>query len=157
LALRNMRPTSGDLLVKKLGDVTGGVYGAPRYAAELGTLRRLDDARWINWGEDLAHIAWAQLVADRVPAARIVLRTSHLGAQLAAASAGVGVLLCDPQTARVCGLVDVRLSPALRRSLPPTSGGELWLVVHRALREVPRIAAVWRFLEAAAHDAGLHI
>jgi hypothetical protein len=51
LALRNMRPTSGDLLVKKLGDVTGGVYGAPRYAAELGTLRRLDDARWINWGE----------------------------------------------------------------------------------------------------------
>ena len=155
LALRTVRPTAGDLLVKKLGDVTGGVYGAPHYAAELGTLRRLDEARWINWSEDLAHLAPAQLVAERVPAARIVLRTSHMGTQLAAASAGIGVLLCDPHTARVCGLVEIPLSPALRRSLPPGAGGALWLVVHRALRDVPRIAVVWSFLEETARDAGL--
>ncbi|BDG05106.1 LysR family transcriptional regulator [Anaeromyxobacter oryzae] len=155
LAVRTTRPTSGDLLVKKLGEVMGGVYGAPRYAAELGTLRRLDQARWITWGDDLAHLAPARLVAERVPAAQIVVRTSHMGAQFAAAAAGVGVLLSDPHTARSSGLVELPLAPALRRSLPPLTGGALWLVAHRALRDVPRIAAVWTFLEEAARQAGL--
>jgi DNA-binding transcriptional LysR family regulator len=155
LALRTARPTSGDLVAKKLGDAWGAVYGAPAYVAELGTLRHLDEARWIDWGPDLAHLPAAQLVASRVPEAAVALRTSHMGTQLAAAAAGVGVLLVDHHTARTCGLAEVPLSPALRRSLPPLHGGALWLVVHRALREIPRISAVWAFLEETARGAGL--
>ena len=155
VALRTARPVSGDLVVKKLGDVRGGVYGAPRYAAELGTLHRLDQARWINWGDDLGHLEPARLVAERVPPASVVLRTSHMGTQLAAAAAGAGLLLADPHTARTCGLVEIRLAPALRRALPPLRGGALWLVAHRALRDVPRIAALWTFLEEEARRAGL--
>jgi DNA-binding transcriptional LysR family regulator len=155
LALRTTRPTSGDLVVKKLGDAWGSVYAAPSYAAELGTLRRLDQARWINWGDDLGHLPPARLVAERVPEASVLLRTSHMGTQLAAAAAGVGALLVDPHTAKVCGLVEVPLAAALRRTLPALHGGALWLVVHRALRDIPRIAAVWTFLEEAARAAGL--
>ncbi len=155
LALRTTRPASGDLVVKKLGETRGGVYGAPAYAAELGVLRRLDEARWITWGDDLGHLLPAQLVAQRVPQTSIVLKTSHMGAQFAAASAGTGVLLSDPHSAKVCGLVEIPLAPALRRSLPPLRGGALWLVAHRALRDVPRIASVWAFLEEEARAAGL--
>jgi DNA-binding transcriptional LysR family regulator len=61
-----------------------------------------------------------------------------LGTQLAAAAAGVGVLLVDPHTAKVCGLVEVPLAAALRRTLPALHGGALWLVVHRALRDTLR-------------------
>ncbi|WP_242342680.1 LysR family transcriptional regulator [Anaeromyxobacter terrae] len=155
LALRTTRPASGDLVVKKLGETRGGVYGAPAYASELGVLRRLDEARWITWGDDLGHLPPAQLVAQRVPQTSVVLKTSHMGAQFAAASAGTGVLLSDPHTAKVCGLVEITLAPALRRSLPPLRGGALWLVAHRALRDVPRIAALWAFLEEEARGAGL--
>jgi DNA-binding transcriptional LysR family regulator len=155
LALRMARPTSGDLVVKRLGELGGGAFAGPAYAAELGPLRRLDQARWITWGDDLAHLVPARLLAERVPPERLVLRTSHMGAQLAAALAGVGAVLADPQSAAAAGLVELRLAPALRRALPAVSGGELWLVVHRALRELPRIAAVWAFLEEVAREAGL--
>ena len=155
LALRMARPTAGDLLVKRLGELGGGVFAGAAYAAEVGTLRRLDQARWITWGDDLAHLLPARLLAEQVPADRLVLRTSHMGAQLTAAQAGVGLVLVDPQSARRAGLVEVPLAPALRRALPPLRGGELWLVVHRALRDVPRISAVWPFLEEAARAAGI--
>ena len=155
LALRTTRPTVGDLVARKLGEVRGSIYAAPGYAAELGTLRRLDQARWITWGDDLGHLPAARLVAERVPEASVVLKTSHMGAQFAAAAAGVGALLSDRHTAMVCGLVEIPLSAALRRSLPPLQGGALWLVAHRALREVPRIASVWEFLEELARESGL--
>jgi DNA-binding transcriptional LysR family regulator len=155
LALRMARPASGDLVTKRLGEFGGGAFAAPAYAKELGMLRRLADARWITWGDDLAHLAPARVLAERVPAERLVLRTSHMGTQFTAAQAGVGVMLADPQSARRAGLVEVPLAPGLRRTLPPMSGGELWLVVHRALRELPRIAAVWSFLEEVARDVGL--
>lgn len=155
LALRMARPTVGDLVVKRLGELRGGAFTGAAYAAELGTLRSLDEARWITWGDDLAYLASAQLLAERVPAERLVLRTSHMGTQLTAAHGGVGLVLVDPSSARQAGLVEVQLAPALRRALPPLRGGELWLVAHRALREVPRIAAVWTFLAELAREAGL--
>jgi DNA-binding transcriptional LysR family regulator len=55
--------------------------------------------------------------------------------------------------ARASGLVEVSLTPALQRALPPIRS-EVWLVVHRALREVPRIAAVWDFLVEEAERLG---
>jgi len=155
LAVRMARPASGDLVLKRLGEFGGGVFASASYAAELGTLRRLDEARWITWGDDLAHLLPAKVLAEHVPAEGLVLRTSHMGAQFTAAHAGLGVMLADPQSARRAGLVEVPLAPALRRALPPFSGGEVWLVVHRALRELPRIAAVWSFLEETAREAGL--
>jgi len=151
LALRTRRPTSGDLVARSLGETVGGIYGPKAYVEGLGRLRRLGDARFITWGDDLAHLPAARLVAERVPPEAIALRTSHMGTQMAAAAAGLGLVAVDGPMARAAGLVEVALSPELRRSLPPLSGGDSWLVVHRALREVPRVAAVWEFvLELAA-------
>ncbi len=153
LALRSVRPTSGDLLVRKLGEGTGAILASPDYAAELGRLRSLGDARWITWGEDLGHLEPARFVSERVPAGAVRVRTSHIGTQLAAARVGVGVLLVDRTVGRANGLVEVSLAAALERGLPRLRS-ELWLVVHRALRNVPRIAAVWEFLVEEAARLG---
>ncbi len=153
LALRSARPRSGDLLVKKLGEGRGAIQASAAYAAELGRLRALGDARWITWGDDLAHLDAARFVAERVPAEAVQVRTSHIGTQLAAARAGVGVLLADRTVGRASGLVEVSLAPGLQRALPQLRS-ELWLVVHRALRDVPRIAAVWEFLVDEARRLG---
>jgi DNA-binding transcriptional LysR family regulator len=150
IALRGMRPQTGDLVAKKLGEATDILLTSEAYAAELGRLTRLDRARWITWGDDLAHIPSGRWLAEaNVPSDRIVLRTSSIGAQITAAQAGLGIALLSHPFGRL-GLRPVRLAPALARSLPPLPRGALWLVGHRALRDVPRIAAVWSFIEDEA-------
>ncbi len=156
IALRLVRPTSGDLVARRVGVSDGGVYGAARYVRELGVLRHLGDARWITWGEDLAHLAPARFVSEMVPAEQVVLRTSHMGSMVAAAAAGLGLLLLDRPMGAAGGLAPVRLDPELRRRLPSMeAASEAWLVAHRALRDVPRIAAVWDFLVEALARLGL--
>jgi DNA-binding transcriptional LysR family regulator len=152
LAIRGARPESGDLVAKKLADIQPALMASPRYAASLGVLRHLRDARWITWGPELATIGAARLVEEHVPAESIALRTSHLGTQVAAAEAGLGVVVLDRDLARVRKLVEVEVAPELRRALPDRTT-EMWLVGHRALREVPRIAAVWAFLVSEAARA----
>jgi DNA-binding transcriptional LysR family regulator len=78
-----------------------------------------------------------------MPESKVVLRTSSIGAQLSAAEAGLGVVLLPDSYGKRGSLSAVRLSAALRASLPPTPRESLWLVGHRATRDVPRIAAVW--------------
>jgi len=157
IALRLARPTAGDLVARRVGVADGGLYGAPRYVRELGVLQTLGAARWITWGEDLAHLPPARFVADLVPAERVVLRTSHMGSMVAAAAAGLGLLVLDQPMGVACGLAPVTLDARLRRSLPSMeAASEAWLVAHRALRDVPRIAAVWDFLGEELTRLGLH-
>ena len=44
-------------------------------------------------------------------------------------------------------LAEVRLSRKLAKATMDFPQSALWLVGHRALREVPRVAAVWSFIE----------
>ncbi len=146
IALRTSRPEAGDLVAVKLMERRASVLGAPGYVRSLGTLARAADARWLTWGHDLAHLPDARWISERVPEDAIALRSSSINALLSAAEAGLGLLLLSDRFTVVRPLVAARLAPGLgaeRASLPPV---QLWLVGHRALRDVPRIAAVWRFI-----------
>jgi DNA-binding transcriptional LysR family regulator len=145
LALRSNRPTSGDLVAVKLISTPVVPMTSPAYAAELGKLRRLEDARWIVWGQDLAHMPDAAWLRKHGPGIEPVLRTSHYASQLAAARDGLGVVMAASPYARV-GLVEVAHGKALAAAWAELPEGSLWLVGHRALRQVPRIAAVWDFV-----------
>jgi len=148
IALRSMRPERGDLVAVRLGEAEDRIFGSPRTVERLGTLRSLADADWVVWDRDLAHFSSTRWVTSQVPEERIVLRTSHAGVQLAAVAAGLGLFLQPDIYAQRPELAEVKLTPALRRSLPPMNRHALWLVGHRALREVPRVAAVWDHLVA---------
>lgn len=153
LAMRVQRPTHGDLVSKKLSEGEDLLLASAGYARELGRMARADRARWITWGDELAHIPSARWVGVVAPPETVVLRTNSIGSQLAAARAGVGVVLLARPYRERFGLVEVNLAPSLADSLPARPRGALWLVGHRALREVPRIAAVWTFLEEEAAQA----
>jgi DNA-binding transcriptional LysR family regulator len=144
VALRAMRPRSGDLIAVKLVELRAIPMTSPEYAAELGRLKAWRDARWITWGVDLAHIPTGRWIAEQ--GITPVLRTSQMGSQLAAAVAGLGVMLASEPFAGVHRLAPVGFARALRPSWEALPIEELWLVGHRALRTVPRIAAVWDFL-----------
>ncbi len=73
---------------------------------------------------------------------RAATTSRDLETLLRAAQAGAGALVVgEPMAAIVGGLVRVPVPT------PKMPEGPLWLVAHRALRPVPRIAAVWRWLE----------
>lgn len=145
LAVRSTRPTSGELVAVKLVTVRASPMASPAYARALGKLKRLEDARWIAWGHDLAHLPDAAWLRTHGPRVAPVLRTSHFASQLAAAAAGLGVVVASAPYAK-SGLVEVQHAKALDAAWAELPSGSLWLVGHRALRQVPRIAAVWSFI-----------
>jgi len=143
LALRAMRPSQGDLVTQKLVTAADAFFAAPELAAKAKRWKSLVGRPVITWDHDLAHIPSARWLAAAAPEARVVLRTSQVSAQLAAAQAGLGMIILPEPYERVPGLVRVSFGAALRRALPPAPQESLWLVGHRALREVPRVSAVW--------------
>jgi DNA-binding transcriptional LysR family regulator len=155
--VRLSRPTSGDLVSVKLADVPSVIAASRPLATSLGALRSLDDGPWIAWDASLQHVPDARWVAEHVSPAAIVLRTSSSGAQLRAAESGAGMLLASVTLARARRLVEVKLTRRLRASLSPPPSTPLWLVTHRALRQTPRIAAVWSFLVEEVARLGLTV
>lgn len=145
LALRATRPRAGDLIAVKLVATPALPLTSPAYAAELGRLKRWSDARWIGYTAELSQIPTARWVNDRA-GGPLALRTAHFPSQIAAAAAGVGVMLATEPFRFVRNLVPVSISRALQPDWDTLPVEELWLVGHRALRTVPRIAALWDFL-----------
>jgi DNA-binding transcriptional LysR family regulator len=145
LALRGMRPRSGDLIAVKLVATVAAPMTSPAYAAELGRIKRWSDARWITYSAELAHLPTARWIAEHTGGVAPVLRTSHFTTQLSAAAAGFGIALASEPFRYVHRLVPVAISRALQPSWDALPTEELWLVGHRALRTVPRVAALWDF------------
>ena len=143
LAVRSVRSTGAELVTTKLGTADWVAAASPKVAAKLGRITDWGTAAWIQWDRDLASFAPARWVAQHVPAAAIALRTSDFPAQLGAARAGLGLMLAPVPYLAPWNLVAVAHAPTVATGWP---SDDLWLVGHRALRDVPRVAAVWEFL-----------
>lgn len=153
LALRSMRPHGADLVATKLASTPWRALGSPALVRSLGTLTSWSTPAWIAWDRDNASLPAARWLARHASDARIALRTSHFAAQLAAAEGGLGLALVPEAFARVRSLAPARVAKSLAASVEALPVGELWLVGHRVLRDVPRVAAVWSFFDAELRRA----
>ncbi|NVB39424.1 LysR family transcriptional regulator [Pseudenhygromyxa sp. WMMC2535] len=152
LALRTRRPTAGDFVAARLATMPFAVAASPSYAAELGRLRSPARARWVCWGPSLSHLAESSWLTSQVDDAQIVFRCDSMTALIEATRASVGAMLVPAAYTQLHGLAEVALTAKLRASVSEIPANQLWLVGHRALRDVPRIAAVWTWLrEQFAH------
>lgn len=141
IAARVRRPTSGDLTAKCIVDARASLV----FGSEGGVLgrREFERARFVTYAPPLdrrPECAW--VLAVTTPK-QVVLRTNSLTAQVQAARQGVGLVVLPQPFEIIKGLETRRLSPALRRALPPLPPMSLYLVTHRALRKVPRISVTW--------------
>lgn len=154
LALRIVRPVRGDLVVTRLLTARWVLVASPGVARALGTLRAWSDAPWVGWGQRLSHIGPARWFARHVRGAEPAVRSDSLIVQLAVVAAGAGVALVPEPSVKHYRLVPVKVAASLRAEAAEWPADELYLVTHRALRQVPRVRAVWDlFVERLADRA----
>lgn len=145
IALRTVRPETGDLLVRTMAPVDWVLAATPQLAKVLGTLRSWSEVPWVTFGDRFAHVPAARWVREHAETAPVVCSDS-LRFQISVVCTGLGAALMPSKNVAHYGLVPLKLGPKLRRSMTPWPSDELFLVTHRSLRKVPRVSAVWDFL-----------
>lgn len=137
LAVRLVRPDDTELIKRRLGWVRYALYGSAAYLArrapeqpglagdtvilQTRELARGPEATWMREHGQMAHV-------------RLLASSMHLVAEAVETGLGLAVL----PTNLAC------LHPGLRevRRLDEIPGREVWLALHRSLRQVPRIRLV---------------
>jgi DNA-binding transcriptional LysR family regulator len=136
VALRLSRPSEPGLIVRKVGSFGFGLYGAASYLKATPrhafAFIAYDDSM-----DDAPQQKWLQTVAA---SSEIVLRTNDLENQAAAARTGLGVAVLP----LFLGETDPTLERYDAPSAPPSR--DVWLLVHRDLRQAPLVRAVMEFL-----------
>lgn len=145
IALRVVKPTSGDLVVKKLLSGIGWVL-AGSAAHARAPLRAWSALPWVGWGDRRAHVPAARWLAKHAPEVQPLVRTDSLTVQLTVLGTGLGIGLIPAPSVAPFGLVPIPLGPKLRAAAATWPRDDLYLVTHRALRDVPRVRALWDML-----------
>ncbi|MDB4944617.1 MAG: lysR [Labilithrix sp.] len=151
VAVRSVAPVGAELVTTRLAKAPWVAAASADLVKRLGRVATWEEVPWITWDRDYASYAPAVWLASHAPRATVVLRTSHFASQLAAAVAGLGVGLFPAAFVRARGLVPVRHADAPGALAWPRT--DVWLVGHRALRDVPRVAVVWQALETSLRRA----
>jgi DNA-binding transcriptional LysR family regulator len=137
LAVRMVRPTQGNVSVRRIGTIGFGLYGSVPYMASR--LENPEDAmfandRMIGWTERhnmLPAAQWMERVLrGRAPA----LLTTTLSAQISAAKADLGLTILPHFMAQQAGLQRVPMDLGLDQPI--------WLVVHSDLAASRRVRVV---------------
>jgi DNA-binding transcriptional LysR family regulator len=139
IAVRMVRPTQGDLIPQRAGQVTVGLFAEQgwlaRNPAPAGLTEMIASGAGIGYDRDPSVLQALGALGVQARPSDFRLRSDSTLAQLAALRAGLGVGLCQvPLAARTPGLV--RLLPDFAYPL------DIWVVTHPDLRSVARIAAV---------------
>jgi DNA-binding transcriptional LysR family regulator len=145
LALRLGRPRQEALVARKVGRVGFTLYAAASYLARKGRPRLgtnlaghelIDDDEEQSWSPE---VKWARALTS---GARVAARMQTWQGRMIAAEAGAGIAVLP------CFLGDA--SKTLRRLGRPADliHHDLWLLVHRELRQVARIRVVYDFIAA---------
>lgn len=127
VAVRFVRPATGDLIARHLGVLPLAAYAHPRVLETPA-----DTWRWIVLDDPEGVYQESTWLKTHVGPRR-TMRVSSWNALFAAARLGLGPAILAPLVARPAGLVPV---PGDLPAIPERS---LHLVVHRSLRKVPRI------------------
>lgn len=149
IAIRTSRPTQGDMLVRKLGEIGFGLYGAESYFAEAGrpvSMSGLSSHRLIGFpkGDPPLGPVWWMTRAEK--GAHTVYRASSDYARLAAVKAGAGL------AALPCVLGD--REPGVDCLFGPDQVGslEIWLLTRTDLAQLSHVRAAMEFVVTAVRD-----
>lgn len=149
LALQLVRPTQGDMLVRKLGDLSYGLYAHHRYLEEYGDLRSdLAGHRLIGFLETDAPLGPVWWMSRMERAGDVIARSAIADVRARAVAAGLGLAALPDLVARhYQGLT--RLTPQT-----PLAGLEIWLLARNDMAKMPHIRRVMDFVIDEVKAAG---
>ena len=136
IAVRMTRPTQADLVARKVGQVTAGLFAHEQWLARHGQPASLEQLvaahQLIGYDRDPLLVRAMTARGVKVERTEFGFRSDNDLAQLAALRAGFGVGLCHTALAA--------RQPSLRRVLPQVDYPlEIWLVVHASMRSMARV------------------
>jgi DNA-binding transcriptional LysR family regulator len=136
LLIRDQVPDLASLVARKLGRVAYAVYGRPELLTPRCTREVLRRAPWCGFDDDHNYMPGQSWLLALLDGARPAVRVNNWLVLQQAARAGAGLALLP------CYLGDG--DPALRRFGPLLAEvtADQWLLVHRDLRDLPRVRAV---------------
>jgi DNA-binding transcriptional LysR family regulator len=142
IAIRTVRPTQGDVVIRQAGVWNCAMYVSKRYAAKHTLKPDMTDFRnidLISWTEE-STFRGGDWFDDHARGAPVVFAANSRHIQYAACKAGLGAAILP------CLAADN--DPNLIRLLPPkrVRSVDLWLVTHQDLIRTARIRAVLDFL-----------
>ncbi|MBL8917490.1 MAG: LysR family transcriptional regulator [Myxococcaceae bacterium] len=138
LAVRFFRSKHEDLVVRRVGEVAFGLYGARAWLAKhpLRSVKELTGRPLLSSPPGDLEARWLERLA---PGARPVFVSVFTLALLEAAKAGAGLAVLP----RYLGDAQPELE---HLPMPDPPMEPVWLTVHRDLRATPRVRAVFGFL-----------
>lgn len=146
IALRLFRPEQPDLVARKVGYLSMGMYGSESYLEAHGTPTRVSDLKQhahIGFDESLAGRSDVQSLERMFKPENIVHRSNSFVGQLEAAKFGVGLAMLD------CFLAEP--APNLKRVLPEKLHHDMdvWLVTHAEVGRSARIRVLFDHIAEA--------
>lgn len=136
VAVRFVRPKEAGSVTRKIGTMAFALY-AHRCYPHLAAPERWQFIAWDQSYADLPQQAWLLGIAGSRP---VVCELTHSSEHLVAARAKVGV------AGLPCFLADRDPDLVRLRADVPNFARDIWLVVHRDLRNVPSVRAVMDFV-----------
>ncbi|HBU7547392.1 LysR family transcriptional regulator [Klebsiella aerogenes] len=133
LAIRMVKPESGNLTLKRLGKVGFGLYSADSGLAG-STDVAFNHAQYIGWPESHQHLPAARWITRTLRGRPCRVEANTLLAQLSAVSAGLGLGVLPHFMARKNGLQCVNADIGVDQTL--------WLVMHSDLAHSRRVRVV---------------
>ncbi|ELW9543919.1 TPA: LysR family transcriptional regulator [Klebsiella aerogenes] len=133
LAIRMVKPESGNLTLKRLGKVGFGLYSADTGLAG-STDVAFNHAQYIGWPESHQHLPAARWITRTLRGRPCRVEANTLLAQLSAVSAGLGLGVLPHFMARKNGLQCVNADIGVDQTL--------WLVMHSDLAHSRRVRVV---------------
>ena len=133
LAIRMVKPESGNLTLKRLGKVGFGLYSADTGLAG-STDVAFNNAQYIGWPESHQHLPAARWITRTLRGRPCRVEANTLLAQLSAVSAGLGLGVLPHFMARKNGLQCVNADIGVDQTL--------WLVMHSDLAHSRRVRVV---------------
>lgn len=146
IAIMVGRPTSGNLIVSKLGDYQLGLYASHGYLERHGAVKERADLHnhtLLGYIPDLIFWDALRYLEEIDPALSATITSSSIATQHAMTHAGVGLCVLHHFMAQD----DPRLVPVLSDIVITRS---YWMVVHADLRRVARVTAVMDWLRGVA-------
>jgi DNA-binding transcriptional LysR family regulator len=137
LALRFVRPTQRDLVIRRVGTVPFALYASARYARERPRAAAGSPEDVVALHESMDESPESTWLRTELPGARVRVRVRSTLALRAAVLAGAGAGILPDYLAA---------DPELRLLRPAAVRRDVFLVHHRALRASARVRIVGRFV-----------